>query len=135
MNDIQRAAGQGLCTALLALDVSAAFDAVHPETLRDRARTVFGVNDVALDWIRSFVSVRTQQIGEVHSVRQFVRRTAGLAGYVLFGMYVLVRPSGRGTVHSRPHKIFLHFHDLWTLLNKIREGVAPSPLSVLHKTH
>ena len=47
----------------------------------------------------------------------------------------LVRPSGRGTVHSRPHKIFLHFHDLWTLLNKIRAGVALSPLSVLHKTH
>jgi len=47
----------------------------------------------------------------------------------------VVRPSGRGTVQSRPHKIFLHFHDLWTLLNKIREDVALSPLSVLHKTH
>ena len=48
---------------------------------------------------------------------------------------VIVRPSGRGTVHSRPHKTFLHFHDLSTLLNKIREGVALSPLSILHKTH
>ena len=47
----------------------------------------------------------------------------------------IVRPSDRGTVHSRPHKIFLHFHDLLTLLNKIREGVALSPLSILHKTH
>ena len=47
----------------------------------------------------------------------------------------VVRPSGRGTVHWRPHKIFLHFHDLSTLLNKIREGVALSPLSILHKTH
>ena len=32
-------------------------------------------------------------------------------------------------------KYFLQFHDLWTLLNKIREGVALSPLSILHKTH
>jgi len=24
-------------------------------------------------------------------------------------------------VHWRPHKIFLQFHDLWTLLSKIRE--------------
>ena len=47
----------------------------------------------------------------------------------------LVRPSGRGTVHSHPHKIFLHFHDLSTLLNKIREGVALSTLSILHITH
>ena len=31
-------------------------------------------------------------------------------------------------------KYFLQFHDLWTLLNKIREGVALSPLSILHKT-
>ena len=43
---------------------------------------------------------------------------------------VIVRPSGKGTVHSRPHKIFLHFHQLWTLLNKIREGVALSPLRI-----
>jgi len=48
---------------------------------------------------------------------------------------LIVRPSGSGTVHSRPHKIFLHFHDLWTILNKIREGVALSLLSILHKTH
>ena len=52
-----------------------------------------------------------------------------------YGKPVIVRPSGRGTVHSRPHKIFLHFHDLSSLLNKIREGVALSPLSILHKTH
>ena len=32
-------------------------------------------------------------------------------------------------------KYFLQFHDLSTLLNKIREGVALSPLSILHKTH
>jgi len=48
--------------------------------------------------------------------------------YVPF--YAIAQQSGRGTVHSRPHKIFLHFHDLWTLLNKIREGVALSPLSI-----
>jgi len=30
-------------------------------------------------------------------------------------------------------KYFLQFHDLWTILSKIREGVALSPLSILHK--
>jgi len=45
-------------------------------------------------------------------------RVFGLRHFV-----VLVRPSGRGTVHSRPPKIFLQFQGLWTLLNKIREGV------------
>jgi len=55
--------------------------------------------------------------------------------WVLFPRKHLVRRSGRGTVHWRPHKIFLHFHQLWTLLNKIREGVALSPLRIFYKTH
>jgi len=50
VNNIQRAAGNGQCTALLALDISA-FDAVDHATLTDRARTVFGIHDVALDWL------------------------------------------------------------------------------------
>jgi len=38
INDIQRVAGMGRCTALLALDISAAFDAVDHTTLVDRVR-------------------------------------------------------------------------------------------------
>ena len=49
VNDIQRAAGNGRCTALLALDISAAFDAVDHATLINRALNVLGVHDVALD--------------------------------------------------------------------------------------
>ena len=52
----------GQCTALLALDISSVFDAVDHTTLTDRARTVFGIHDIALDWLRSFVTERTQQI-------------------------------------------------------------------------
>jgi len=58
VNDSQRAAGNGQCTALLALDissVSSVFDAVNHAMLTDRAHTVFGIHDVILDWLRSFV--------------------------------------------------------------------------------
>ena len=41
VNDIQRATGNGQCTALLALNISSAFNAVDHTTLTDRARTVF----------------------------------------------------------------------------------------------
>ena len=41
---------------------------------------------------------------------------------------------GDGCIRVRI-KYFLQFHDLQTLLNKIREGVTLSPLSILHKTH
>jgi len=49
VNDIRRAAGDGQCTVLLALDISAAFDVVDHTTLVERARTVFGINGATLD--------------------------------------------------------------------------------------
>ena len=93
VNDIQRAAGNGQCTALLALDASSAFDAVDHATLTDRARTVFGIHDVALDWLRSFVTERTQQIA-VGSEKSAVFPCASgipqgsVLGPIFFGMYV-----------------------------------------------
>ena len=65
VNDI--AAGDGQCTVLPALDISAAVDAVGHTTLVERARNVFGINGATLDWLRSFVTV---------------------LGPILFGMYV-----------------------------------------------
>jgi len=56
--------------------------------------------------------------------------------FYFFKMNLIVRPSNpdfEWCVHWHPHEIFLQFHDLWTLLNKIREGVALSSLSILHK--
>jgi len=61
-NDIERAAGAGKCTALLALDISAAFDAVDHTILCRRAEIDFGINGTALNWLRSFLSNRTQYV-------------------------------------------------------------------------
>ena len=87
---------------------SAAFDAVHHDTLLDRARTVFGIYDVALDWIRSFVTGRTQQIvvgsekSTVFSSKSGVPQGSVL-GPILFGMYV----SPVGDVIAQHH---VHYH-------------------------
>ena len=89
-----------------ALVISAAFDAVHHDTLLDRARTVFGIDDVALDWIRSFVTGRTQQIvvgsekSTVFSSKSGVPQGSVL-GPILFGMYV--SPVGDVIVQHRVH--------------------------------
>jgi len=93
VNNIQRAAGNGQCTALLALDISSAFDAVDHSTLTDRARTVFSIHDITLDWLRSFVTERTQQIAvgleksAVFPCASGVPQSSVL-GPILFGMYV-----------------------------------------------
>jgi len=56
VSDILKAAGNGQCTSVLALFTSASFDAVDHATLINLACTVFGIQDVALDGLQSFVT-------------------------------------------------------------------------------
>jgi len=62
VNDILTAVGEGRCTVLLALDISAAFDAVNHSILCQRFQQTFGMNGSALDWLRSFVSGCSQYV-------------------------------------------------------------------------
>ena len=71
VNDTRRAADDGALTALVALDISAAFDAADHTILCDRLRDEFGVDGVALRWLESFVGDRSQYVavsGERSSV-------------------------------------------------------------------
>ena len=56
------AADRGMKTVLVLLDYTAAFDAVDHDILLDILRVSFGISGVVLDWIRSFLSERVQEI-------------------------------------------------------------------------
>jgi len=62
-NDIIRAACDQQTTALLALDLSAAFDTVDFDIMLQRISRDFGVCGGALSWLRSFITGRTQYVG------------------------------------------------------------------------
>ena len=47
-------------TLLVALDISAAFDALEHDILLRRLERTFGISDLALTWIKSYSSERTQ---------------------------------------------------------------------------
>jgi hypothetical protein len=49
-------------TAMVSLDVSAAFDTVNHETLLHELQTKFGVVDKSLSWLRSYLSQWKQYV-------------------------------------------------------------------------
>jgi hypothetical protein len=61
-SDILQAADTKQVTLLGMLDISAAFDCVDHSLLLKRLETGFGLIDVVLDWLRSFLTDRTQQV-------------------------------------------------------------------------
>ena len=62
LSDILEAADSGQVTLLGLLDLSAAFDTVDHDIPIQRLEVSFGVSGTALQWIRSFLSVRLQAI-------------------------------------------------------------------------
>jgi len=59
-NDLVRAIDRGHVTALVMLDLSAAFDTVDHEVLLEILTHRFSVGGVALEWFNSYLSDRTQ---------------------------------------------------------------------------
>ena len=95
VGDIERAAGNGMCTVLLAMDISAAFDAVNHLILGlcRRIESNFGVTGTALSWLRSFVSDRSQYVAVGSMKSETCALSSGVPhgsvlGPLLFAMYV-----------------------------------------------
>ena len=59
-NDIVRAVDRGHVTAMVMLDLSAAFDTVDHQVLLEVLQNRFAVTGVTLDWFQSYLSSRTQ---------------------------------------------------------------------------
>jgi len=56
------AADERKVTLLSLLDMSAAFDCIDRLILLQRLQVAVGIGDTALDWIRSILSGRNQQV-------------------------------------------------------------------------
>ena len=93
VNDIERGAGDGKCTVLLALDISATFDAIDHSILFRRAEDYVGLRGTALGWLRSFIVNRSQYVavGNERSATTLCATGIGqgtVLGPLCFSMYV-----------------------------------------------
>ncbi|KAJ1088926.1 hypothetical protein NDU88_002080 [Pleurodeles waltl] len=79
-DDIRSHLDNGETSALILLDLSAAFDTVCHHTLKSRLHAA-GIQDQALEWTTSFLAVRTQRVRHpvpIQSLQHHLRRTPGL---------------------------------------------------------
>lgn len=92
LSDVLMALDRGELAMLAFLDLSAAFDTVDHETLLRRLQTTFGVTDKAADWLRSYLTERTQfvRIGQDRSSvvdLRFGVPQGSVLGPILFLLY------------------------------------------------
>ena len=65
-NDILLNIAKGSVTALTLLDLSAAYDIIDQTILMDRFNVYYGISELAIGWLKSYLSGRT------HSVKVYV---------------------------------------------------------------
>jgi len=79
-NDLVRAIDKGHVTALLLLDLSAAFDTVDHELPIEVLKKRFAIGGITLNWFNSYLNERTQtfMFGDVESVMYAVNSSVPL---------------------------------------------------------
>ena len=98
------------CVVLLLLDLSSAFDTVDHETLIHRLRTTFGIKVKALDWLRSYLTNRSQFVNIDGSKSETHNMTCGVPqGSVLDPILYLLYTSPLADILRR-HNMLFHFY-------------------------
>ncbi len=97
-NDLLMAADSGLCSVLVLLDLSAAFDTIDHRILLNRLRHRVGVAGTALKWFYSYFSNRMFCVAANNYMSSFTSLKYGVPqrsvlGPILFSLYML--PLGR----------------------------------------
>lgn len=109
-NNIARSIDNRRYVILVLLDLSAAFDTVDPRLLCSRLSIRFGICDMALDWIYSYLSDRTQFVKVNDGISDVQNLVYGVPqGSVLGPMLYSLYTAPLGDI-ARSHGLSYHFY-------------------------
>ena len=101
-NDLIVAMDRGEVTSLILLDLSAAFDTVDHSILLTRPQNWFGLDGLSLDWISSYLSLRSQAVSINDSISAFSTLSCGVPqGSVLSPLLFTLYTTPLGSVISK----------------------------------
>ena len=109
-NDILSSNDSGKVTALVLLDLSAAFDTIDHEILLSRLQTDMGITGTALSWFRSYLTGRSQVVSCAGHTSSSRRVTCGVPqGSVLGPLLFCIYTQPLEKIIQR-HNLSFHFY-------------------------
>ena len=132
-NEIHLDLAKGKCTALVLLDLSAAFDTIDHSILINRLSSLFGIKETVLKWLRSYLTDRKQKvkIGNSYSEDQLLNfgvPQGSVLGPLLFTMYTTPLSNVINQFHPLKHCLYADDTQIFTSLTP---QTAMSTLQIL----
>jgi len=90
------------------LDLSASFDCVDHSMLLERLQSAFGLTDLVLDWVQSFLTYRTQQIAYSNQVSSVQSVLFGVPQGSVLGPLLYVLYTAELALVVERHGLSLH---------------------------
>ena len=127
-NDILSSMDDSRVTALTLLELSAAFDTIDHTVLLSRLGNWFGVSGKALDWLKSYLTGRSQRIklGDCLSFRSdlsFAVPQGSVLGPLLFTLYTTPL-SSLVSGHAIPHHLYADDSQLYVSFSSGNSAAA-----------
>ena len=133
-NDIHLNFAHGSATALVLLDLSAAFDTIEHALLLERLSDIFGLGESVLNWFASYLHGRTLSVKVKDTLSELIPLSFGVPqgsvlGPILFTMYTSPLSKLVSSYGSLQHHLYADDTQIYAAINRSNAQTVLTELS------